>query len=1414
MASNAPQLPSRFPCWCRAVYSWGGQAKGDLGFIEGDLIECLNAGDGQWWMGRLRRDRRAVGLFPSNFVELMSEDFVPISRDTSQVIQTGSSPINNPTSAPKKHKTVFRKPFQAHKEALSPSSELYKSRTGTTSQKSLIPATPPRDGGGVHRSVKPLRTHATAVKNQSGSSSRPSSVSPRPSSHGTSPRASVDPETSPSTMLSRNSFSSSRPSSREVSPMQLQDVSPIHLHNRRSMIEDRSQYQIPNRSPLQHIEDRERSPLQFHQRARSPMPHERARSSMDYQERARSPMPHERARSPMPYERARSPMPHERARSPMPYDRARSPMPHERARSPMPYDRARSPMPHERARSPMPYDRARSPMPHERARSPMPYDRARSPMPHERARSPMPYDRARSPMPHERARSPMPYDRARSPMPHERARSPIPQEFQEREESPPPPPPPHRVAINTVSSRPPRQSHSPAPLNMNDRYVALARTPSPSARSARSDMNGNTPSPLRDAMEDVMTSLEDMGLPRQPPSSFPQRAHSPSFNNPWSGNGYDDDKTPPGNRRRPTTSMGFDGHKDHHRGGRGNVYSHDHYMDGPPQLNNYVQRMESRLRQLEDQNRPDNDAVGGQAPPPPPKHSRYNTRHDSIPHLQTRRSNQDFRGDSLSRSFTNKSSATSSSGVQSIGTQLTTSTDKTSKSLMSGISAGGFSAKSAGSYARRNGGHVRPNTAMDTFRSRGFDDADDMDRPLTPMTGVSYHSSHNTSRQGASSAIPWSSTDQDVGDSVGVFGGLSTPKTKKQGFFKKIFDSAKTGAASARSSISAGRAGSSSPTKGNRTIDVASPLTPRSNRGTSRDLGHDSKIGWVKVRQDVIRASSPSRNERIERAERCQMMDHPVIYSVEELYVTAEGDESIDGLPIGEPTNFNFPNLTLVDKSARFISNIPPTTNPISLAQTHICRPYKSDVQRLRAIFTWVSEKISWEEPGDDLEVDLARVLQAKRGSPEEIAVLVSEMCTAVGLHAEIIHGYLKSPGEALDLDSLSHPNHWWNAVLVDGEWRFMDCALANPTNPQRTKFVTSNSSQAESWYFLTRPLDICYTHVPMYPEEQHICPPISPDVLLALPPVCPQFFKLNAQFPDYDTSLIRIDGLECLQICLVVPSDVECAAEVESPAFARDADGDCFESGDIVRKRALVQPDWFRGQKRVTIKAVLPGDEGQGVLKVYAGKKGLMHSNKDIPHPLALALPIFHTGENPPYDFVVRHPTPHAQRHDLYIMQPQCARLAVNNTYIFNVRQHPASPPTLPKDEYPNNERASPLAVIRPASALSMISSTAGVSTVSSGSNEFSISTSAISSTKSAGGREKPAKLAIQSPAGKILRLIRKADHMMANDNQSDSVADGTAEGSVWETVIKIGERGTWRGLVLADRVARWCVFCEWECV
>jgi transglutaminase/protease-like cytokinesis protein 3 len=96
------------------------------------------------------------------------------------------------------------------------------------------------------------------------------------------------------------------------------------------------------------------------------------------------------------------------------------------------------------------------------------------------------------------------------------------------------------------------------------------------------------------------------------------------------------------------------------------------------------------------------------------------------------------------------------------------------------------------------------------------------------------------------------------------------------------------------------------------------------------------------------------------------------------------------------------------------------------------------------------------------------------------------------------------------------------------------------------------------------------------------------------------------------------------------------------------------------------------------------------------------------------------------------------------------------------------------------------------------------------SGSQYSAASNSSSNSSGSSGavslnGGIKPAKLAIQTPSGKIIRLTRKVDGAGRREESAD--------GSEWETVIKVGERGVWRGLVLADRSARWCVFAEWEC-
>ena len=147
----ASGLLPKFPCWCRAVYTWGGETEKDLGFIEGDLIECLNAGDGSWWMGRLRRDKRMMGLFPSNFVVVLEDSFAPISRSVSPMPGVEKTDSFTKSAAAekqeKKERAKSRRPFQGYKatQALGSSNNLASPQKppAPTPQSSYDPANPP-----------------------------------------------------------------------------------------------------------------------------------------------------------------------------------------------------------------------------------------------------------------------------------------------------------------------------------------------------------------------------------------------------------------------------------------------------------------------------------------------------------------------------------------------------------------------------------------------------------------------------------------------------------------------------------------------------------------------------------------------------------------------------------------------------------------------------------------------------------------------------------------------------------------------------------------------------------------------------------------------------------------------------------------------------------------------------------------------------------------------------------------------------------------------------------------------------------------------------------------------------------------------------------------------------------------------
>jgi len=208
------------------------------------------------------------------------------------------------------------------------------------------------------------------------------------------------------------------------------------------------------------------------------------------------------------------------------------------------------------------------------------------------------------------------------------------------------------------------------------------------------------------------------------------------------------------------------------------------------------------------------------------------------------------------------------------------------------------------------------------------------------------------------------------------------------------------------------------------------------------------------------------------------------------------------------------------------------------------------------------------------------------------------------------------------DVDIMPQRNHFWNAgipscfrsayniVIVNGEWRMIDASLASPTHPSRPPPTTKSF---DSYYFLTRPSEFLYTHIPLGDSQHHHVlaqETIPPAIQLALPYACPAYFQHDlALQSDFDVSQTRLDGLQVACIDVEVPEDIECVSEVESQVFSRDPEGDLFESGEVIKEPALAQPIWLDGGQRrfYRVKAFLNGEGSRGTLKIFAGKKGLM---------------------------------------------------------------------------------------------------------------------------------------------------------------------------------------------------------------
>lgn len=210
-----------------------------------------------------------------------------------------------------------------------------------------------------------------------------------------------------------------------------------------------------------------------------------------------------------------------------------------------------------------------------------------------------------------------------------------------------------------------------------------------------------------------------------------------------------------------------------------------------------------------------------------------------------------------------------------------------------------------------------------------------------------------------------------------------------------------------------------------------------------------------------------------------------------------------------------------IDGKVQFIDA--PTPDSLSKLLT---APYTKDVQKVRAIFSWIAQHISYNtfvigssrytsskyvvEPDDTasvwksaVEMTALKVLKKRTAVCDGYSKLFKTLCDYAGIPSEVITGYARGYTEG---ENKFRSNHNWNAVLIDSVWRLVDVTWASGYVSYGNQFV----QRLDDAYFLTPPGQFILDHYPENLEWTLMDDPPTIREFKRMPFRCKSFIKYS----------------------------------------------------------------------------------------------------------------------------------------------------------------------------------------------------------------------------------------------------------------------------------------------------------------
>ncbi len=174
----------------------------------------------------------------------------------------------------------------------------------------------------------------------------------------------------------------------------------------------------------------------------------------------------------------------------------------------------------------------------------------------------------------------------------------------------------------------------------------------------------------------------------------------------------------------------------------------------------------------------------------------------------------------------------------------------------------------------------------------------------------------------------------------------------------------------------------------------------------------------------------------------------------------------------------HFNEYSYADKMA--LSIPPAETYTTSLIANYIKLNFKTDHEKFRGIYTWVTANLKYSTDsmysinwGADAEAKITAALRRRKGVCENYAEIFNDIANKAGLTSFVVTGYTKQDGY------VNRTGHVWCAVYLNNEWFFCD--------PTWDEGLTYNTR-----WFLVPPDQFIESHIAFDPLWQLLPYPLT----------------------------------------------------------------------------------------------------------------------------------------------------------------------------------------------------------------------------------------------------------------------------------------------------------------------------------